>query len=148
MGLKLSSLKYDTELAENGVWVPVGDGARIKVAKSGNRKHRQLVQQLRRPYRSYELAGKDLPEDIQRDIAVKATASTILLGWEGIQDDKGKDIPFTPENVKEALMVDGFMSMVLGFANDEATFKAVTKDDEVKNSSKSSSGSSNEGAAG
>lgn len=143
MVLKLSSLKLDENLVENGVWCPLEDGAEILVAKSGNTKHRKFVQQARKPYRSYELAGKDLPEDIARKIGIEATARCILLGWRGIIDDDGQPIPFNHENAVQALSIEGFMSRVLGFAGDEQLFRGgVSLDDSRKNSPTSSTGSS------
>lgn len=146
MGLNLSSLKYDKKLADEGVWCDVGEGAKIKVAKSGNARHRKLLNQLKRPYRHYELAQKEYPEDVLRTISVEATARTILLDWKGILGDDNKEIPFSYEAAKEALAIDGFATLVLGFANDEATFKGTSQEDMVKNSPASSSGSSKKDA--
>lgn len=143
MGLKLSSLKLDEKLVEKGVWVSLEDDAQILVAKQGNANHRKLVQQLRKPYRSFEVVGRDLPDDVARRIGIEATARTILLGWKNILDDDGSEIPFTYENAIKALSIEGFMSRVLNYAADENLFKGgVTHEEEVKNSETSSTGSS------
>lgn len=146
MPLKLSDFSYDAKLAEEGVWVEIGEGASLKLAKLGNTKNRKLINDLKKPYRSFEISKKDLPDDVVKRITIKSVAETVLLDWKGIVDDDGKEIPFSIAAAAEALAIDAFMGMVLGLANDQATFRAEEAEAEAKNSSTPLPISSSKGA--
>jgi len=135
--MKLSDFKYNENLAETGIWVTIDEGAKIKISKLNHPKYRALVNQLRKPYRSYEVAKRELPDEVVRNITVEACAREILRDWSGITDDNGKDIPFTLEGAKEALRIDAFLSMVLGFASDDNLFRETTVEEDSKNLPKS-----------
>lgn len=140
--MKLSDFKYNETLAESGIWVTIDEGAKIKISKLNHPKYRALVAQLRKPYRSYEIAKRELPDDVVRSMTVEACAREILRDWEGILDDDNKPIPFNYENAKAALKIDGFLSMVLGFASDDNLFRDSTLEEDTKNSQPSLNGSS------
>lgn len=135
--MKLSDFKYNENLAKDGIWVTIDEGARIKVSKLNHPKYRELVNQLRKPYRSYEVAKRDLPDEVVRNITIEACSREILRDWEGITDDEGKSIPFNLDNAKEALRIDAFLSMVLGFAADDSLFRDSSLEEDAKNSQKS-----------
>jgi hypothetical protein len=140
--MKLSDFKFDASLAKEGVWVEIGEGASIKVAKLGHPDHRKLVNDLRKPYRSYELAKRELPDNVIREISSKSTAREILRDWKGITDDSGKEIPFSYDAALEALKIDAFAAMVLGFAGDDSLFRETSVEEDSKNLQTSSSGKS------
>jgi len=148
-GMRLSEFKSDPVKSANGVWVKLNDeGTEIKVARMSNPAHRKLVNELMASHRGYERTGQDLPVDIARSVGIEAMAKTILLDWKGFIDDDGNDVPYSYDNAKEALAIDDFSTMVLGFASDRKLFKSDNLEDNLKNSAPPSNGkSTTDGAA-
>lgn len=93
---KLSKIKRDTSLSENGVWVNnVVDDICVKVAANNNKKYLNEIQRLMKPYqRSYKSMG-DSFNDIFTDIQNKAIAKAILLDWKNVEDDDGKQLVYS-----------------------------------------------------
>lgn len=67
--------------------------------------------------------------------------NTALHGWEGVQDENGKDVPFSRENAMALLFDpedddDGMFNELVKFSQNKVNFKhdpRSTKDDEAKN---------------
>lgn len=57
-----------------------------KVLESKTRSHRKEIDENR------------FPLDQANQLMIEAVAETVVMGWKGITDKKGKKIPFTPEN--------------------------------------------------
>lgn len=55
-----------------------------------------------RPYKK-DIAAKAMSEEEAHKLNVDIFVSAILQGWENIQDEKGKNIPFTAENATKLL---------------------------------------------
>ena len=62
-----------------GVWVDIGDGMKILVARAGNPAHKGVVDRLTKPYRAVLRAGGNLPPDTQLEVAIESAAEAILL---------------------------------------------------------------------
>jgi hypothetical protein len=92
---KLSKIKRDTNLAEQGVWVRnVLDDIGVKVAANNNKKYTDEIQRLMKPHaRSY----KNNPSfnDIFIDIQNKAMAKAVLLDWENIENEDGTKLEYS-----------------------------------------------------
>jgi hypothetical protein len=107
----------DPALEQDGVWLELGEGARIRVARFNNHRHRALRERLLRPHRALLLAGRDLDPETDKQIAVACLARTILLDWQGVVDDDGLPVPFSVESA-EALLTElaDFRELVAGHA--------------------------------
>lgn len=134
-------MKTDEALEEGGVWVPIGDGAKVLVARFQNRKHRASLERLRKPHKMMLLSGRDLPEEIQLDITVQSMADGILMGWEGIEGDDGKPLPYNRVNAMRLLTeLRDFRDLVAGLASESETFRKQEVEAVVGNSEPSSDG--------
>jgi hypothetical protein len=124
----------------DGVWVDLGDGARIKVARETSVRYRERLRDVLRPHRGAMNVGA-INDEQSHKLLAKAAAGTMLLDWEGITSD-GKPVPFTVE-AAEQLMVDlpDFYNAVANFAKEAALYREVYEADEQKNSQPGSSGS-------
>jgi len=126
---------FDTDKSseENGKWYDIGDNARIKVARFGNSKHRKALTKLRSPYKPLLLRGGQIPEEANDTLITESIAQTILLDWEGIQDEKGHPIPFSLDNCREALNnYKDFLDLVSQLSLDAANYRAVQQEEIVK----------------
>ena len=95
----------DAELEVSGIWLDYGLNAkkqkiRFRVARAGgaNSRFNKMIEVSTRPYRT-QIQDDNLPAEISDPIVLEAFASTVILGWEGVTDKKGKDLEFTKENV-------------------------------------------------
>jgi hypothetical protein len=95
--MKLANLKIDSAKLEQGAWVgdiPALGNIRLHVRGLGNddyrRRQSELVAAIPRHLRK-EPAEQD-------KLTNTLIVETLLLGWEHVEDDKDKPLPFTREN--------------------------------------------------
>jgi hypothetical protein len=128
------------ELETDGVWVDLGDGSKIKVARIGNSRYNEVFQKLIAPFRRQVRMG-NIPNEVADEILVKAMARTVLLDWEGIAED-GKAVPFSVENAYRLMKeYPDFRNVVSEVAQEMETFKEIDTEDATKNSEGSLNGS-------
>jgi hypothetical protein len=101
----------------NGVWVDIGDGTFLKVARMGNPKHREAMRALLAPF-------KDRPNDIVPQESIDdVLARTILVSWEGVTED-GAEVPYSHEKAVEYLSFKDFRDKVVRIASNMETYRA------------------------
>lgn len=134
MGLNFSAtFSANAKKEAEGVEVEIGKDAYITVARSGNKRYSRM---LTKAFESnkYTLDRKDAAaEEKAEAIIVDVMANTILLGWRGIEDDSGVDIPYSVANAKEMLKEKDFRLLVSKQAEDFNNFRQVTEADDAKN---------------
>lgn len=139
-----SRYKTDDDAELNGTWVDLGDGAQVKVARFGNTKHRELIAKLQKPYTSILKAGLEIPEDAKMKMAVESIASAILIEWRGIEDESGKEIPYSIEAAKKLLTeLKDFRDTITYLAMQQETFRQTAIEEAAKNSEPVLGGGSN-----
>jgi len=123
--MKISSFATDLDLEENGVWVDIGDGARLKLARIGNPAYTKLQRELAKPLRQ-QLRRNSVPQDKLLDIQLQLLSRTVLLDWEGLEDDKGKKIKYSTENAFQLMRdLKDFRRLVEETADEQATFARI-----------------------
>ncbi len=134
-----SQYQTDEDAEVDGVWVDLGDGGRVKVARFGNPVHEKVMERLRRPYRNMLRSGRDLPKDIQDRLTIEGLAESILLDWSGLEDENGKAIAFSKKKAKELLTdLKDFRNAVSFLALEAETFRKEALEEAAKNSVKPS----------
>lgn len=124
----------DAQAEIEGVWVDLGGGASVKVARFGNPKHTELVKQLQKPYAQSIKAGVDIADDLKTAMAVESMAQAILLDWKGIEDEDGKLIPHSIENAKKLLGdLKDFRDTIAFLATQQETFRKAALEQAAKN---------------
>ena len=89
----------DTALeVSKGIDLDYGDFA-ITIRRAGgqNRKFSSLFTQKMKPYNK-QLQNGTLSEDVQKKILIDLCAEAIVIGWRGVKDADGQEMPFTREN--------------------------------------------------
>lgn len=123
--MKLSRFTTDSTLELNGVWVDIGEGAKLLVARVGNPRYRERLRALMKPYKR-QIRTDTLPEDLSEDMVLRAFSETILLGWEGLEDDNGAAVPYSREKAYELLRdLRDFRAMVAEIAQEQEAYRAV-----------------------
>lgn len=80
-------------------------GAKLIVARAGNTNFKKVFRETLNPYKDEFDAGR-LSEEKSNEIMISCVAKTILVGWEGVKDEDGNDIPYSYENAVELLTDD------------------------------------------
>lgn len=123
--MKLSRFTTDSTLELNGVWVDIGEGAKLLVARVGNPRYRERLRALMKPYKR-QVRTDTLPEDLSEDMVLRAFSETILLGWEGLEDEDGKAVPYSREKAYELLRdLRDFRAIVAEIAQEQETYRAM-----------------------
>lgn len=140
--MKLSAIKVDSALIEQGDWVdgiPDLPGIRIKARGTNNVDYRILEGKMVREIPRTQRAEGVSPDDQDR-IAGKLLLETVVLDVEGLTDDDDKPIPYTKELGTKLLLDPDFRVFQAGAAYAGSVVAQRRKADgaaEVKNSSTS-----------
>lgn len=122
----------DRKAEEAGVWVDIGDGARVRVARDTSPRYREKLREALRPYRG-AIAANAISDEQSHKLLAKAAAGTLLLGWEGIEID-GKTVPFDVDAAEQLLSdMPDFYRTIEGFAKDAGLFRDQREAAEQKN---------------
>ena len=124
--MKLSKYTQNLTAAKEGVEIDLGEGCTVRVARSGNEKYQAYLRQVLKPYEK-QLRLKSMPDALFEKLYNEALAETVLLGWKGLEDDAGKEIPYSKEKAIELLsdpVYADFKELVLGLAGEQAVFAA------------------------
>lgn len=106
--MKISSIKTDPAKLEQGVWIgdiPDFEGVRLKVRPISNPDYRQLYGQLvETTPRHLKRGGQVKDYDTRVAIGARCLADTVLIDWEGFEDDDGKPLAHDAETAKAWLL--------------------------------------------
>lgn len=120
--MDLGTFDVNDELSIAGQWVPIGKGAKLRIARLNNEKYRDFIKLKMKPYRSAMRAGT-VDEDLTTEVVVQAMARHILLDWEGLTE-KGSAVVYTVEKAEELLRdKEPFRDLVMALANDQQLFQ-------------------------
>ena len=107
---KLTSLKTDSDLETNGVWVDWQMGVRLRIARAGNAAFDAKFQELQMPHLNGMRTGT-LPEGMAELLLKEACAETILLDWGGIETDEGEPLPYSAQQALEFFQDEGLRDL-------------------------------------
>lgn len=84
---------------EQGVILDYGkEKIRILRAGKSNRKYSDLLSKRLRPHQR-KLADNTLDHEVGEKVMIETYADAVIIGWEGVCDEQGAQLPFTRENV-------------------------------------------------
>ena len=117
-----------------GIWEDVGEGAKVLVARVGNKHYTERFKRLGKGLQR-QLDRGTLPEDKQAAILIAIIADTILLDWSGFADE-GKSIEYSKENARLMLKkYPDFRQFVWDIANDADLYRVKDREEDLGNSS-------------
>lgn len=132
--MKITELMLDDSKKADGVWVDCA-GYSVQVRSLDCKEFSKMHSRLMKPYQHIQRRNGEVPEDVATSIFQRCVAETILLDWKGIQDEKGKEIPFSKELALEYLQkAQLFANDVVAAATNIANFRLEAKETAVKNS--------------
>ena len=140
--MKFSKFKTNQSLEIEGVWVDIGEGAKVKVARIGNTAYQKYLERSYKPYRKMQRTGT-VPEDLQRRLFIEALAHTILLDWDGFTDDADKPVVYSVDAaISQLTEFKDFRELIVEIAAEAETFRDEEIEEEAELLAKKSSGTS------
>lgn len=130
---KLNKFATNLTLAQEGTEIDLGDGLIVRIAKANNANYSKYMKQVLKPYeRQLRQKAGGLDDQIFERLYVEAIAETVWLGWRGLEDDNGVEIPYTKEKCIEILkdpQYDELKKLILGLAEESAVFAKEAVED-------------------
>lgn len=135
--------QFGTDAAKenDGVKVPAGtlnkDGTEptfiVSRMSKSNKRYSKELDRVSKPYRRMIDSGQ-MPAATSEKLMLEVFCSTVLLGWENVQDTEGKQIPYSKEKAIEIMtkLPDLYLFLQTE-ANSAARFREEVKEDEAKN---------------
>jgi len=115
-----------------GTWNDIGENVRVKVARIGNPEYQKEFQKISKPHQRAIRRGS-LNNEVAEKLLIRVMAKTILLDWEGLQED-GADVPYSYENAVRILTeYRDLRDYVSDIANEMEAFRAELDEEAEKN---------------
>lgn len=94
----------DKNVERDGVVLSYGKNSKnknieIRIARAGgaNIRYTKLLEAAIKPYRR-QLQNETMDNGVAEDITMRVYAQSVVLGWEGVEDENSNDMEFTVEN--------------------------------------------------
>jgi hypothetical protein len=105
MSTLYQQFRTDPDIEIKGIILQYGKNSKdvpieIRIARAGggNQRYLKALEKRTKPFRR-QIQSDTLDRDIQREVLIEVYADTVVLGWSGVEDEKGAPLPFTRENV-------------------------------------------------
>lgn len=120
---------------DRGIDLDYGADGIITIHRAGgaNRKFQRVMEGKMRPYRR-RIENGTLENEVAERLLAEVYAEAVVVGWSGVKDRKGKDMPFSSDNAVTLLtdLPDLFRD-IQEQAGRVANFRAAEIDADVKN---------------
>lgn len=126
---------YDEKTEQQGIWLDYGEfSVRVLRASPRNKGFMALKERLYAPHqRALDLGV--LPEKVTKQLTSELYAKTIVIDWEGVTDDDGNEIPFSPEACQQYLeRYPDFLREVMTQSMRAELFRQMELEENSKNS--------------
>ena len=126
--------KTSKKVEMEGVWLDYGD-YKILIARAGggNKAYDRCLENKTKPYRKV-IQNEIMPIDRQEQILMEVYIETVILDWEGMTDEKDKELKFTKDNVRKVLTdLPELWRDILQQSTKTALFRENIREAEAKN---------------
>jgi hypothetical protein len=120
--------KTDKKAEVEGIELDFGDGIVFKVARAGksNPAFAEASRKRLKPW-LFAIKANTMSDEQANLVMVKVFADSVVLGWEGVKDEAGKELKFTHENVVKLLTdLPDLFDDIKEYAEDKDSFNADT----------------------
>lgn len=131
--MDIEKLIADSDKEVNGVWVPIGDGGEILVAREGNEEYEDYLHNLATANRAAIDQNDKASRKLQRELVRRAYAHTILKGIRGIKRGGVEITNFDTKVAMELLSIPDFFKKVQSYAQQFDLYQKQGEDAAVKN---------------
>ena len=135
-----SQFETNREIEKTGIILDYGFNSKkqpiqIRIARAGgaNERYSKLLELRTKPYRR-QIQNETLDNAVAEKITKEVYAQTVVLGWNGVEDRDGNDMPFTQENcVKLFTDLPDLWSDVQSQSTRASLFRAEILEADAKN---------------
>lgn len=135
-----TQFKTDKNLENEGVYLDYGMNSqdkpiRIRIARAGgaNQAFARAYEQKTKPYRR-QIQTDTLDPKVAERIILEVYAETVVLGWEGVEDENGDELPFNRDNcVKLFTDLPDLFADLQKTSQNIAVFRAEVREADAKN---------------
>lgn len=131
----LNKLRVDSAKSTEGVWVPFAEGIEVKIARMNNPEFVRYYAEISESHLR-QLRRRTGVDDKAADLMKDAVAHCIIKDWRNLQDDKGKEIKYTPEKALELISDEAnliFYDFILDASSSFQLFFEQNKAESAKN---------------
>ncbi len=125
----------DESKEAEGFWHEITDTISIRMARAGgmNSRFAKALEQKIRPHRR-KIENEDMDITLANTIMREVFAETVVMDWKGVNDDEGKPLPCTKENVLNILTeLPDLFAELREVAGRQANFRATTAEEDLGN---------------
>ena len=118
----------DTKAEVEGIELDFGDGVIFKIARAGksNPDFAKASRKRTKPY-LFAIKAGTLDDAMANAILINVFADSVVKGWEGVTDAKGKALTFSHANVVKLFTdLPDLLEQVKEYAEDPDSFNAAT----------------------
>lgn len=135
-----TQFETDREIEKTGIVLDYGFNSKkqpiqIRIARAGgaNERYSKLLELRTKPYRR-QIQNETLENAVAEKITKEVYAQTVVLGWTGVEDRDGNEMPFTQENcVKIFTDLPDLWSDVQSQSTRASLFRAEILEADAKN---------------
>ena len=119
-----SRFGFDQKLADQGNWIPVGEGVEFKLRRMNSTFVQEKKKELESPHEALQRSGGEIPEDVMKGILMNLLAQSVILDWRNVTDRDNNVIPFTIEAAKNLLKeLPDLIGLLISLSADRDHFK-------------------------
>ena len=125
----------DESKEAEGFWHPITEDIAFLLARAGgmNSRFSKALEQKIRPHRR-KIDNEEMDTALANSIMMEVFVETVIKGWRGVNDDEGKPLPFTTENVLNILRdLPDLFAELREVAGKQANFRATSTEDDLGN---------------
>lgn len=131
--MDITKFRTDAEKEKKGVWIPIGEGAELLIARWGNPDMIKVSERLMEPAEIRQAFRHGaLSEEKAQEINTEIMAEAILLNWRGLEEN-GKAIPYSKEKAIELLRIKDFSGLVTQISKTQENYRAQVHAEGVDN---------------
>lgn len=136
-----NQFRTDTSLEKAGIVLQYGTNTEgmpieIRVARAGgaNKRYLERLEAKVKPFRR-QIQNETIERALLDKLLMEVFADTVVIGWNGVQDEHGKALPYSKENcIKLFSDLPDLWADVQEQAQRAALFRAEIRDADAKNS--------------
>lgn len=119
----------DKSIEDNGAWIQVDDGIRFRVRRANSARAVEIRADIEKEYLRHKVrATGEYPKEIAEELGFKYISHAYLAGWEGVCDDNGVPIHFTPNEAHKLIKeIPDLGMLILTEATTRGNFKVEDK---------------------